>query len=133
MTVRTPDGKRRTFEVGKGLYDKAKPGTTGRAQMWRGRVTLLTVGAESKRISLFPGFFVLWLVAWAGMMLFIGALFYPIGEASGQVLTGGHVVGGVVVYLLRDWPAAVLGVPALVAVAIAVLWVVERPNARVPW
>ncbi|XVQ09739.1 hypothetical protein ACQP1W_45695 [Spirillospora sp. CA-255316] len=130
VTVRTPDGERRTFEVGKGLYDRAKPGTTGYAEMWRGHVTRLTVGSESKRIPWFQAFFFYWLVAWAGVMLVLGALFHPIGEVSTHVLGGGYVVGAVAFYLLRDWPPALFGVPAAVAAVVTAWWVAERHNGR---
>ncbi|MFC5744441.1 hypothetical protein [Actinomadura rugatobispora] len=136
VTVRTPDGRRRTFQVGKGLYDRARPGTSGYAEMWRGHVTRLTVGSESKRIPLFREFFFYWLVAWAGAVLVLGALFHPIGQMSVHVLVGGYVVGAVVFYLLRDWSPALLGVPAVVSVLVAVWWATDRlldRKARRAW
>jgi type IV secretory pathway TrbD component len=130
VTVRTPDGERRTFEVGKGLYDRARPGAAGYAEMWRGHVTRLTVGSESKEIPRFRAFFFSWLLAWAGAMLVLGALFHPIGAVSAPVLGGGYVAGAVAFYVLRDWPPALFGVPAVVAAAVAVWWAAESRRRR---
>ncbi|GLW66278.1 hypothetical protein Arub01_45220 [Actinomadura rubrobrunea] len=133
VTIRMPDGKRRELKVGKKLYDQAEPGTSGRAQVWRGHVTRLAVGTESKRFSLFIPFFLGWMIAWAGLLLFLGALFYPIGESSGYVFAGWYVAGVAVFYLLKDWRDAMFVVPAVVGTFLSVQWLLTVPLKRDSW
>lgn len=78
VTVRMPDGRRRTLKVDEGLYDKAKPGVQARAEIWRGHLIRLTVEGESKKYPLPEMFLFPWLTAWTGVMLAAGAILYPL-------------------------------------------------------
>jgi len=99
VTVRMPDGRRRTLKVDGDLYDKAKPGVQARAEMWRGHLTRLTIGEESKKYSLAEVFFFPWLTAWTGVMLVAGSILYRRSDRNGPNLIAFWVAGVFLFYL----------------------------------
>ena len=126
VTVRLPGGEHRTYSnVDKRIYDQAKPGATVRLEMWRGRATRLTIGSASMPMPLMKPFYIYWVVAFAGMVLALAGLFHRLDMVWNHLLGVPLVGGALLAYMLQFWPAVFVVVPAVVAVAAPVWWLVE--------
>ena len=112
VTVRTDDGRRHTYTVTAGLYETATPGTVARADLWHGRITRLTIGAETVEIPPDSGFDHAWLMGWAGVMLLVWSV--P-GRVHLGIVLWLWWTGNVVYHMLGSWDPAWYMVPLLIA------------------
>jgi hypothetical protein len=120
LTVRTEDGKPHTFNVGPGIYNAAKPGTTGVAEVWHGRVKRLRIGAESDEEWSYWWFGVAWVLAWIGVMLLI-AWGLPLADVPVGVVVGGWWLGVLVFAITHSWGPAIWVIPVIFAGTVLVL------------
>jgi hypothetical protein len=114
VTVRTEDGKAHTFQVDGGIYDVAKPGATGVAEVWRGRITRLRIGAHSDDQWSYWSLGGAWSVGWIGVMLVVG-WGLPLARVPMGVVIGGWWGGNVLFLIIHTWQPALWFVPLLVA------------------
>ena len=114
LTVRTEDGTRHTYEVGPGIYDAARPGTTGVAEVWHGDIRRLRIGTESDEEWSYWRFGVAWALAWIGVMLLVGWAL-PLDYAPVGVVIGGWWLGLVVYGITHTWHPAIWVIPLIFA------------------
>jgi hypothetical protein len=114
VTVRTEDGKARTFKVDGDIYDLAKPGATGLAEVWHGRIVRLRIGARSDDQWSYWELGGAWLIGWIGVMLVVG-LGLPLARVPVGVVIGGWWGGNVLFLIIHTWPPALWLVPLLIA------------------
>jgi hypothetical protein len=120
LTVRTADGRRHTFKVTAGIYDVAKPGAAGLAEVWHGRIERLRIGVHSDEQWSYWSLGGAWLMGWIGVMLIVG-WGLPLAEMPVGVVVGGWWVGTIVFAIIHTWRPALWAVPLLVAGSILLL------------
>lgn len=127
VTIRLPDGTTRELMVGKRLYEKAVPGTIGRADLWRGSVVRLDVGSETEEYPVAAVFYIVtWSIAWTGLviLLFLGASAFQ--HWSGPRFLWAWGIGIAAFAVLRGWPPAMFVVPAAMVALVAGSWLWSR-------
>jgi hypothetical protein len=132
VTVRTEDGTAHTFAVDGGIYDVAKPGATGLAEVWHGRIVRLRIGAHSDEQWSYWSLGAGWLVGWIGVMLVVG-WGLPLSGVPVGVVIGGWWGGNVLFLIVHTWRPALWGVPLLVAgpvLLLRVFWTVRGGRRR---
>jgi hypothetical protein len=137
LTVRTEDGRRHTFNVGPGIYDAAKAGTTGVAEVWHGHIKRLRIGAQSDDEWSYWTLGVGWILAWGGVMLLIG-WGLPLDDVPVGVVIGGWWLAAIVFAITNTWDPAIWVVPGIVAGGVLLLRVsatvgTTRRRARRPY
>jgi hypothetical protein len=129
LTVRTADGRRHTFKVDAGIYNAAKPGATGLAEVWHGRIARLRVGAHGDDQWSYWSLGVAWLMGWLGVMLIVG-WGLPLAEAPAGFVIGGWWAGIVLFGITHTWRPAVWAVPLLLAGSVLLLRMSATMSAR---
>ncbi|MDN3351319.1 hypothetical protein [Actinomadura sp. DC4] len=120
LTVRTEDGARHKYAVGHTVYDAAKPGTAGVAEVWHGHVRRLRIGADSHEEWSYWSLGLSWVLAWIGVMLIAGWGLSLAGVPLPIVI--GAWWGGVIVFTsFHDWRPAIWVIPAIFAGAVLTL------------
>ena len=127
LTVRTADGQRHRFDVGHGIYKVAKPGVTGTAAMWRGRLVRLRIGSHSDDVWSYSRLEISWLIVWTGVMLIVG-LALPLAAPPFGLAVAGWFLGVMPPVSLFIRVPLVSAVPILIAAATLLLRV--RVTAR---
>jgi hypothetical protein len=120
VTIRTPDGRRHTYDVTKEFYDAARTGTTARAEVWRGHLTRLTIGSADVQLDAAPGFFTAWLLAWAGVMMIVATIAYPLGTFPVFNVFFLWTMGTIIFGWFGGWRPAAYLVPLIFVTAIFV-------------
>jgi hypothetical protein len=120
VTIRTQDGRRHTYEVNPGLYDAARPGVAGVADVWRGRVVRLRVGAHSDDEWSYWSLGGAWVLGWLGLMLVVG-WGLPLADPPVAFVIGGWGAGVVLFAVLHTWHPAPWFVPVLFAGSLLVV------------
>lgn len=128
LKVRTEDGRSHTYDVDGAIYDAAKPGTTGMADVWHGRIARLRIGTHSDEQWSYWSLGAAWLLCWIGVMLIVG-WGLPLADAS-PVVIGGWWAGIIFIGLVDVWHAAVWVIPAIFAGAVLTVRVVVTVSHR---
>ena len=114
LTVRTEDGRKHTFSVNAGIYDAAKTGTTGVAEVWHGRIERLRIGAHSDEQWSYFSLSMAWVLAWIGVMLIVDRA-PPLADLPLGVTIAGWVLGTIVFAVVHGWGPAIWVVPVIFA------------------
>jgi hypothetical protein len=112
LTVRTEDGTRHTFKVDYAMYNAAKPGTTGVAEVWHGRVKRLRIGANKDEEWSYWSLGVAWVLAWIGVMLLI-AWALPLADVPIWVVIAGWWIGVLAFGITHGWGPAIWVIPVI--------------------
>jgi hypothetical protein len=129
LKVRTEDGSSHTYDVDGAIYDAAKAGTTGMADVWHGRIARLRIGTHSDEQWSYWSLGAAWLLCWIGVMLIVG-WGPPLVPAPAPFVIGGWWAGIIFVGLVEVWYAAVWVIPAILAGAVLTLRVVVTVSDR---
>jgi|1185.fasta_scaffold44992_1 hypothetical protein len=120
LTVRTEDGKRHTFNVDYHMYDSAKPGTTGVAEVWHGHIKRLRIGANQEEKWSYWSLGSAWVLAWIGVMLLV-AWAVPLRDVPVWVVIGGWWLGVLTFGVTHGWASAIWMIPVIFGGAILLL------------
>jgi hypothetical protein len=120
LTVRTEDGKSHTYKVDYGIYDAAKTGTTGVADVWHGRIARLRIGEHSDEQWSYWTLIIAWLLLWGGVMVIVG-IALPLAYVPIGLVFGGWWAGNILFGLAQAWHPAAWVVPAVIAGGILLL------------
>jgi hypothetical protein len=129
LTVRTEDGKAHTYQVGSDVYDAARTGATGTAEIWHGRIQRLRIGAHTSDQWSYLSLVIAWVLAWIGVMLIVG-WGLPLADVVPPIVVGGWVAGVILFGALSAWAAAWWAVPLIVGGVVLlcrVYWTLVRP------
>ena len=116
LKVRTADGKSHTYNVDYAIYDAAKPGTTGMADLWHGRVVRLRIGTHSDEQWSYWRLGAAWVLCWIGVMLIAGWSL-PLAAAPAPLVVGAWWAG-IIFGLIEVWHPLVWVIPAILAGAV---------------
>jgi hypothetical protein len=120
LTVRTEDGKRHTYEVGYAMYDAAKPGTTGVAEIWHGRVKRVRIGAHRDEEWSYWSLGVAWIATWIGVMMLL-AWALPLADVPFWVVAGAWWLGVLAFGVIHLWSPALWVIPVILGGAVLTL------------
>jgi hypothetical protein len=129
LKVRTADGRSHTYEVDGAIYEAAKPGMTGIADVWHGRVARLRIGTHSDEQWSYWRLGAAWVLCWIGVMLIAG-WGLPLAAAPVVLVVGAWWAGIIFIGLADVWHAAVWAIPAIFAGAVVTMRVVITVSDR---
>jgi hypothetical protein len=110
LVVRTADGKSHTFGVGGDMYDMARVGTRGTAEVWHGRIVRLRIGSHSADQWSYWSLGLAWALGWIGVML-IAAWGVPLADAAPHLAGFTWWIGIIAFVALHTWRPAFWVVP----------------------
>jgi hypothetical protein len=129
LKVRTADGESHTYNVDGAIYDAAKPGMTGVADVWHGRIARLRIGTHSDEQWSYWSLGAAWLLCWIGVMLIVG-WGPPLAPAPAALVIGGWWAGVVFIGIAEVWHAAVWAIPLVLAGAVLTVRVAVTASRR---
>jgi hypothetical protein len=129
LKVRIEDGRIDTYNVDGAIYDAAKPGTTGVADVWHGRIARLRIGTHSNGQWSYWSLGVAWLLCWIGVMLIAGRGL-PLLEAPMALVIGAWWAGIIFIGIAESWHPAIWVIPAILGGAVLTLRVVITVSDR---
>jgi hypothetical protein len=130
LTVRTEDGKRHTFGVDYAMYETARQGTTGVAEVWHGHIKRLRIGAHQEEKWSYWSLGLAWVLAWIGVMLLI-AWAVPLDDLPLWAVAAAWWIGTLTFGITHAWPPAIWAVPAVFGGGVLILRVwATIANAR---